>query len=54
MDMTKKLKSEIAKEIFDDIENRIGCFRVLIGVSEAAYSIFEELDNLKDKYTNNK
>lgn len=58
MDMTKwketrKLKSDIAKEIFDDIENRIGCFRVLIGVSETAYTIFEELDELKNKYINN-
>jgi archaellum component FlaC len=58
MDMTKereikKIKSDIAKEIFNDIENRFGCFRVLIGVSESAYTIFEELDKLKKKYINN-
>lgn len=48
-----KLKSEIAKEIFDDIEGKFGCYRVLIGVSETVYTIFEELDKLKKKYTNN-
>ena len=48
-----KLKSEIAKEIFDDIESKFGCYRVLIGVSEMAYTIFEELDKLKNKYINN-
>lgn len=49
-----RLKSEIAKEIFDDIENSFGCYRVLIGLSEMAYTVFEELDKLKNKYINDK